>query len=55
MHEQPVFKRRGLFHGERYPEAERLAQQGLYLPSGLALTEEQLGTVVHEVRELAKR
>jgi len=55
MHEQPVFKRRGLFHGEKYPVAERLAQQGLYLPSGLALTEEQLTTVVHAVRELAKR
>jgi perosamine synthetase len=55
MHEQPVFKRRGLFNGERYHVAERLAQQGLYLPSGLALTEEQLSTVVHAVRELAKR
>jgi perosamine synthetase len=42
MHEQPVFLRRGLFQGERYPVAERLAQQGLYLPSGMALTEEQL-------------
>ncbi|MBI2320645.1 MAG: DegT/DnrJ/EryC1/StrS family aminotransferase, partial [Chloroflexi bacterium] len=40
MHEQPVFHARGLFRGERYPVAERLARQGLYLPSGLALTEE---------------
>jgi len=55
MHEQPVFKRRGLFSGERYPVTERLAQQGLYLPSGLALTEEQLGTVVQAVRELVTR
>ena len=55
MHEQPVFQRRGLFSGERYPVAERLARQGLYLPSGLALTEEQLGYVVNTVRELANQ
>ncbi len=42
MHEQPVFWKRGWFHGERYPVAERLARQGLYLPSGLSLTKEQL-------------
>jgi perosamine synthetase len=52
MHEQPVFQRRGLFQGERYPVAERLARQGLYLPSGMALTEGQLGYVVDVVREL---
>ncbi|MEM3647383.1 MAG: DegT/DnrJ/EryC1/StrS family aminotransferase, partial [Thermofilum sp.] len=52
MHEQPVFHRRGLFLKERYPVAERLARQGLYLPSGLALTEDQLAQVcdvMHEV------
>lgn len=52
MHEQPVFQRRGLFQGERYPIAERLAQQGLYLPSGMALTEEQLEYVAKTVREI---
>ena len=41
MHEQPALHARGLFAGERYPVAERLARQGLYLPSGLALTDEQ--------------
>src|SRR5262249_33145189 len=52
MHEQPVFHQRGLFVDERYPVTERLGRQGLYLPSGLALTEEQLArvcTVLHEV------
>jgi perosamine synthetase len=52
MHEQPVFRNRGLFRGESYPVAERLARQGLYLPSGVALTEEQLGMVVKAVREV---
>jgi perosamine synthetase len=52
MHEQPVFHGRGLFVDERYPVAEKLARQGLYLPSGLALTEEQLSKVCEIVREV---
>ncbi|HYY88621.1 MAG TPA: DegT/DnrJ/EryC1/StrS family aminotransferase, partial [Chloroflexota bacterium] len=51
MHEQPVFHARGLFAGERYPVAERLARQGLYLPSGLGLQECQLDAVCHALRE----
>lgn len=52
MHEQPVFLERGLFAGERYPVTERLARQGLYLPSGLALTEGQLDQVCAAVRKV---
>ncbi len=52
MHEQPVFLRRGLFLGERFPVAERLARRGLYLPSGLALTEDQLAQVCDAVRKV---
>lgn len=52
MHEQPVFHRMGLFQGEHYPVAERIARQGLYLPSGMALTEEQLDQVCDAVREV---
>jgi perosamine synthetase len=52
MHEQPVFHQRGLFCKERYPVAERLARQGLYLPSGLALTESQLQQVCSAVRQV---
>ncbi|MBF4508940.1 MAG: DegT/DnrJ/EryC1/StrS family aminotransferase [Aeromicrobium sp.] len=51
MHEQPVFLERGLFAGERYPVAERLARQGLYLPSGLALSDEQQAEVIAAVHE----
>jgi len=53
MHQQPVFRRQGLFSGEQYPVSERLARQGLYLPSGTALTDEQLVYVADTVRELA--
>jgi perosamine synthetase len=52
MHEQPAFQRMGLFAGENYPVASRIARRGLYLPSGLALTDSQLVAVsdaVHEV------
>lgn len=52
MHEQPAFHARGLFAGERYPVAERLARRGLYLPSGMTLTEDQLDRVVDAVREV---
>jgi perosamine synthetase len=54
MHEQPVFRRMGLFAGERHPVAERLARRGFYLPSGLALTESQIDTVVDAVRDLLR-
>jgi perosamine synthetase len=42
MHEQPVLRRKGLFKGEAYPVSEKLARRGLYLPSGLTLTESQI-------------
>lgn len=50
MHEQPVFQRMHLFRGERYPVAERLARQGLYIPSGLTLQDEQLVEVATGLR-----
>lgn len=45
MHLQPALRGLGLFEGERYPVAERLYRQGLYVPSGLALTESQMEQV----------
>jgi perosamine synthetase len=52
MHEQPVLRERGLFHGESYPVAERLARQGLYVPSGLGLSETQIDQVCRTLREV---
>jgi len=52
LHEQPVFHRRGLFMDERYPVTERIARQGLYLPSGLGLTSEQISQVCEAVHEV---
>lgn len=52
MHEQPVFRKMGLFAGESYPVAENLARQGFYLPSGLALTKAQIITVAKTIRQI---
>jgi perosamine synthetase len=54
MHEQPVFRKAGLFSGERHPVAERIARRGLYLPSGLALTAEQIEQVATIAIEILK-
>jgi perosamine synthetase len=51
MHEQPVLCERGLFEGESYPVTERLARQGLYLPSGLGLDTSQIDCICDAVRE----
>lgn len=50
MHEQPALHDRGLFKGERYPVSERLARRGLYVPSGLRLTQAQIDRVCAAVR-----
>jgi perosamine synthetase len=52
MHEQPVLQARGLFGKERYPVTERLARRGLYVPSGLTLTEQQIEHVCVAVRDV---
>ncbi len=52
MHAQPVFMEQGLFKEEHYPVAENLACQGLYLPSGLALSEAQLDEVCRAVENI---
>jgi perosamine synthetase len=52
MHEQPVFRKMGLFAGDHFPVAEKLARRGFYLPSGLALSEQQMERVITAVREV---
>jgi perosamine synthetase len=52
MHEQPVFRRLGLFLNEECHVASRLARRGFYVPSGLALTDAQIEEVTKIVRSL---
>ena len=54
MHMQPVLQRMGLFEGERYPVAERLYRKGFYIPSGMALTDEQIDEVAKAVQEVLR-
>jgi perosamine synthetase len=49
MHEQPVFKKMGLFLGEKYPNAEKLARCGFYLPSGLGLLEKEIEYIIKKL------
>ncbi|HMJ10702.1 MAG TPA: DegT/DnrJ/EryC1/StrS family aminotransferase, partial [Polyangiaceae bacterium] len=51
MHQQNAFSRRGLFAGESYPVTEHLAERGLYLPSGLDLTQADIERVAGAVQE----
>lgn len=55
MHEQPVYQRQRLFENQKYPNAEYLARKGFYIPSGLALTEEQMEQVVDGVKNVMKK
>lgn len=50
MHEQPVLRERGWYVDESYPVTERIARRGLYLPSGLTITESQIDQVCAAVR-----
>lgn len=52
MHEQPVLRRMGLFQDTHCPVAERLARRGFYIPSGLALSDEQIDRVADAVRQV---
>jgi len=54
MHEQPAFHRLGLFAGESYPVTERISRQGVYLPSGNALTALQVEEVCAAILEVIK-
>lgn len=42
MHLQPVLKKLGYFKNEFYPISEKISHLGFYLPSGLALTEDDI-------------
>ena len=52
MHEQPVFRRMGLFSREECPVASRLAKRGFYVPSGLSLSEKQQESVADKIKHL---
>jgi perosamine synthetase len=52
MHQQPVFRRMGLFRAASFPVAERMARRGFYVPSGLALSDQQMEQTVSALEEI---
>ena len=52
LHQQPVLKKMGFFKNTKLPVAEYLSKNGLYLPSGLALTSLQQKYVVNKVKKI---
>lgn len=54
MHKQPVFNNMGLFENDPLTNSEKLYKQGFYIPSGMALTEEQIITVSTELHRILK-
>ncbi len=52
MHEQPVYRAMGLFADTSCPVTEKIARRGLYLPSGQAITDEQIDAVIAAVRKV---
>lgn len=52
IHKQPVYKNIKSFQEIKHPVSENLAQNGFYIPSGLALTEEDIEIVAAEVNAI---
>lgn len=55
MHMQPAFNKKGLFLGEKHPVSEVLSESGLYLPSGLTITEDEIAYVCDCIRKASER
>jgi len=54
MHSQPVFHDMDLFKNGKYPVSDRIAARGLYLPSGLAISLQQIDEVSSAVSEVVE-
>jgi perosamine synthetase len=54
MHKQPVFNKKGFFLDENLPNSEKLYERGFYIPSGMAITKEQIEEVSRVLHELLR-
>ena len=52
MHEQPVLKKYGIYANSSFPVAERIARKGFYIPSGLALTDNDIKYVSETIHSI---
>lgn len=54
MHMQPALKKLGFTKNSKCPVSEEISRKGLYLPSGLAITMEQINTVCSKIYEIKR-
>lgn len=54
LHQQPALIKRGFVSSEKFPISAYLSKQGLYLPSGLTLTESQINRVCEALEKFLK-
>ena len=54
MHNQPIFKKMGLFKNEQYPVADFISKHGFYIPSGLTIKNKQQLDVVKALKKSLK-
>ena len=54
MHLQPVFQKMALFQNEKYPEAEKMAEYGFYIPCGLGISNEEINLVAQTLKKILK-
>jgi perosamine synthetase len=52
LHAQPALEKLGLFQGEPYPNTDTAYKYGLYLPSGMTLSYEQIDEVVNTIKKI---
>jgi len=52
MHEQPVYRDIGFFGKDIHPVTEKIYRRGLYLPSGQAITDGQITSVIKAVNSV---
>lgn len=52
IHKQPVYIKQGMFQNVSCPNAERLAERGFYIPSGLGISDCEIVRVTDVVKKL---
>lgn len=55
LHRQPLFQAKAACRNLSFPVSEALSEKGLYLPSGLALTKDQMKRVAAEIKKIAPK
>jgi perosamine synthetase len=53
MHKQPALIHRGLVPKETFPVSDDLGNRGLYLPSGIGITEKQISFIAQTIQSIA--